>query len=206
MTTDIASKDPRLLAIRKDPVVGRGSCSAIDECMTDLEVCLYLDKDGVKHPSDALWWARKNERLHLERGCEQRWGVDDDPQLLALREFEASCRENPIVDLSEFDVPQEDCPNCGTHHIFIDEDAPHVPRRQTCKCDKCSFRWNEPCESNELIVEIQYDAHSLPDFPKILRMLADEIEKTNLDADSWGDLPKYQGSSYRGSWAIKRDT
>lgn len=40
--------DPRVVAIRADSMVGRGSCSVVDECWTDEEIQVELDDDGIK--------------------------------------------------------------------------------------------------------------------------------------------------------------
>lgn len=39
--------DPRVMAVRADDVVGRGTCSVVDECWTDEELQAELDADGV---------------------------------------------------------------------------------------------------------------------------------------------------------------
>lgn len=90
------SDDPRVKAIRNDRAVGKGSCSSLDECYTDDELAKRLDEESIKTPRKAIQWARKSERLWLERGCEQRWGDADDPQLSTLKDFKRLCRENPI--------------------------------------------------------------------------------------------------------------
>lgn len=50
--------DLRVNAIRNDRVVGRGTCSWIDECLTDAELAAHLDKAGKRTPKTAVAWAR----------------------------------------------------------------------------------------------------------------------------------------------------
>ncbi len=202
-------EDARVFAIREDPVVGRGSCSSLDECFEDSEVVEALDKEGVRSPQDAVRWARERERLYLERGCDQRWGEDDDPQLKMLQEFRASCEEYPIKPRVVLEMPVDICPNCGSHKLAIVVDGPHRPRVQSCRCDVCSLEWDEPCPVHMMEINVAYDDHSAPDFPRVLRMLADELEKIDLTrdgwGDGWGDVPKYPGAKYRGSWVHKKN-
>jgi hypothetical protein len=86
-TKEQTMDDPRITAVRANKKVGRGSCSSIDECMTDEELLAALNENGVKTPATAVKWALRHERLYLEQGLNQRWGEDDDPQLLNYREF-----------------------------------------------------------------------------------------------------------------------
>ena len=76
--------DTRVDAIRAHPLVGRGSCSAVDECMTDDELLAEVKDMTV---DEAVEWALDDQELWLERGLNQRWGADDDPQLLAYNRF-----------------------------------------------------------------------------------------------------------------------
>lgn len=89
MTTIIA-------AIRADKVVGKGTCSSIDECMEDKELARELARYGIATIPDALKWARDHEGLFVEQGLNQRWGEDDDPQLEIYRDFKKANKENPI--------------------------------------------------------------------------------------------------------------
>jgi hypothetical protein len=85
--------DPRVKAVREDKAVGVGSCSSIDECMSDTELLEALDTAKVSSPKDAVKWARDDEGLYLDRACDARWGDDDDPQLQMKAEFKALCEE-----------------------------------------------------------------------------------------------------------------
>lgn len=49
--------------VRADHVVGRGSCSVIDETFTDEELLAALDEDGVTNCMSALRWARRFHRV-----------------------------------------------------------------------------------------------------------------------------------------------
>lgn len=74
-------------AIRNDELVGRGSCTSVDECYSDAELGEELKRAGISTPQAAVKWARDSEGLYLEQGLNCRWGEDDDEQLLAYREF-----------------------------------------------------------------------------------------------------------------------
>jgi len=85
-----------IAAIRKDLVVGRGTCSRIDECLDDKDLVKDLAGHGISTVTAALKWAREDEGLFREEGLNQRWGEDDDPQLKEYRDFTAADFENPI--------------------------------------------------------------------------------------------------------------
>jgi hypothetical protein len=88
--------DMRIAFIRKDPVVGRGTCSSTDECLSDAELTEQLDAAGIKDPRAAVAWARKGEELYLDKALDCRWGEDSDPQLASKREFDEACEQNPL--------------------------------------------------------------------------------------------------------------
>ncbi len=54
-------------AIRADKKVGRGSCSTIDECMSDSELVRQLMDDGITSVKAALAWAKKTEKMFLDQ-------------------------------------------------------------------------------------------------------------------------------------------
>jgi len=83
-------------AIRNDALVGRGTCSIIDECYGDSELHEYLTEDNVNTPRAAVEWARRLEGRFIERALNYRWGNDDDPQLLAYNEWQEKLDNNPI--------------------------------------------------------------------------------------------------------------
>lgn len=87
------TQDARVTAIRNDALIGRGTCSVVDECMTDAEIVAALDEDGITTPQAAVEWALDVEGIEYEKGLNQRWGEDDDPQLLAYNEWKEKIRE-----------------------------------------------------------------------------------------------------------------
>jgi hypothetical protein len=77
----------RIDAIRNHPKVGRGSCTSVDECWDDKEIIEFLDENNITTEEGAIEWALDQEGLFLEQGLNQRWGEDDDPQLIAWKEW-----------------------------------------------------------------------------------------------------------------------
>jgi len=53
--------DARVVAIRQDPDVGRGSMSDIDETWEDHEILDILDNRGIRTPKQAVDWAKEHE-------------------------------------------------------------------------------------------------------------------------------------------------
>jgi hypothetical protein len=58
--------DARVEAIRNDPSIGEGSCSSVDECMTDAELIDELNREGITDPKDAVTHFRASEGLRNE--------------------------------------------------------------------------------------------------------------------------------------------
>ena len=79
--------DSRVLAIREHKLIGRGSCTSIDECWEDGEILSWLDENHITTDEGSVEWALSQEGLWLESGLNQRWGADDDPQLLAWQKW-----------------------------------------------------------------------------------------------------------------------
>ena len=77
----------RVTAIRNHPKVGRGTCTSVDECWEDQEIIDLLDANSVTTEAAAIEWALDQEGLWLEKGLNQRWGEDDDPQLIAWEKW-----------------------------------------------------------------------------------------------------------------------
>lgn len=50
-------------AVRADDEVGRGSCSSIDECLTDSELLEMLRRRGADSPAAAVKIAREHEEI-----------------------------------------------------------------------------------------------------------------------------------------------
>lgn len=76
-----------IAAVRNDSIVGKGSCSNIDECYDDNDLW-DLIKDA-SNEKEAIKLARDQYELFLEQGLNQRWGEDDDPQLVWYNEVMA---------------------------------------------------------------------------------------------------------------------
>ena len=87
------STDLRVKAIRDHKLVGRGTCSNIDECYEDDDLTEELDEENIKTPEEAVKWALDAMELFLEQGLNQRWGEDDDPQLIEWKEFKKARKE-----------------------------------------------------------------------------------------------------------------
>tara|TARA_R110002060_G_scaffold13326_1_gene18930 strand:+ start:190 stop:438 length:249 start_codon:yes stop_codon:yes gene_type:complete len=77
----------RVTAIREHDKVGHGSCTSVDECWEDKEILSWLDDNNIDTTDGAIQWALEQEGLFLEQGLNQRWGEDDDPQLIAWKEW-----------------------------------------------------------------------------------------------------------------------
>ena len=88
MTRTEARSDPRILAIRRDKLVGHGSCTSIDECYDAIDLVDALDEAQITDAQGAVEWARDLEGVSLEKGLNQRWGEDDDPQLQAWQAWQ----------------------------------------------------------------------------------------------------------------------
>lgn len=84
--------DAMVEAVRSHPLVGRGSCSTVDECLTAPELMDILQEAGATTPEAAVNVALDFEGLKLEQATNCRWGADDDDELKNLEEFEAARR------------------------------------------------------------------------------------------------------------------
>ena len=74
-------------AIRNHPKVGIGSCASVDECWADSEILDELNRLGITTEDGAVNWALETEGIFLESGLNQRFGLDDDSQLLAWQDW-----------------------------------------------------------------------------------------------------------------------
>ena len=65
-------RDARVAAIRRDDLVGDGSCSPIDECYTDDELVAMLDGRGIgaRQVQAAVTEARAVHRVWADRMAE----------------------------------------------------------------------------------------------------------------------------------------
>ena len=89
--------DPRVKAIRDDVLVGSTSISVVEYSYTDDEIIERLNDYVIVTPREAVEWARDVEGYRAEQGLNQRWGEDDDPQLLAYNEWQKALDEHPIA-------------------------------------------------------------------------------------------------------------
>jgi hypothetical protein len=85
--------DKRIEAVRGHKLVGRGSCTSVDECLEDAELAKMFDEDGVETPTAAIKWALEFEGMHLEQGLNARCGDDDDPQLANWQAWNSKLEE-----------------------------------------------------------------------------------------------------------------
>lgn len=85
-------------AVRAHRLVGRGSCTSIDECYDDEELLQTLLEHDAETPEDAIRVCVELEGLHMEQGLNQRWGEDDDPQLLEYNEWKDALRDEGLED------------------------------------------------------------------------------------------------------------
>jgi len=69
-----ASEDPRVVAVRADRKVGRGTCSYIDETMTDAELLEQVERVGAKTPTAAVREMRALDALLKEHERELQIG------------------------------------------------------------------------------------------------------------------------------------
>lgn len=60
-------------AVRSDKIVGRNTCSCIDECLTDAELAEELTEAGAKSVEEAIAYARRSHDVFIEREEESRW-------------------------------------------------------------------------------------------------------------------------------------
>lgn len=93
-----AALDPRVKAVRADRLVGKGSCTTVDEALTDAELLGYLEEDGAETELQAVNWARDYEGLVREQALNSRWGEDDDPQLKEHNEWKRLRNEAEVIE------------------------------------------------------------------------------------------------------------
>lgn len=88
MGTSAQQIDPRVVAIRQDPRVGRGTCTSIDECYSDSELASHLDSAGVTTGPAAVNWAHEEHGLYLEMGLNYSSGEPDCPLRKAYNDWQ----------------------------------------------------------------------------------------------------------------------
>ena len=79
-------------AIRACPLVGRGTCSVIDECMSDADIAEEVKL--LNSTAEAVEWARDAQELHLEQATNCRFGEDSDRELADMHEWEIKRKGN----------------------------------------------------------------------------------------------------------------
>ena len=85
--------DPRVQAIREDKMVGRKTCSTVDEAFSEASIIEELDDAGIKTPEAAVKWAIEIEDFQMEKALNQRSGEDSDTQLKMSEEWDALKKE-----------------------------------------------------------------------------------------------------------------
>lgn len=58
--------DKRVEAIRNDEVVGKWTCSVIDECYNDDDLITELDAKGITTAANAIRWARVRHDTYMD--------------------------------------------------------------------------------------------------------------------------------------------
>lgn len=82
--------DPRIVAIRNDPAVGKGTNTTIDLCYTDFDLAQDLDEYKRFTIGLAIEWARNTERLFLQSAVKRH--------MERLTNFEEACLRNPVEE------------------------------------------------------------------------------------------------------------
>lgn len=107
-------------------------------------------------------------------------------------------------EMEDYDEEQDLCPECNSRDVFVrDEDAPTYGKR-VCECSTCTYDWLEPAPLSRFQVEVQFDPRLEPNFARVLRDLANEIELDGVKG-CIGDVPVYRRAQYKGCWTIKRN-
>ena len=81
--------DERVKAIRENELVGKGSCSIVDECMSDDEIIVELDQWEITDPQEAVNHYIDMEGLQVDAGLNARSGEDDDTGLTIASNWNA---------------------------------------------------------------------------------------------------------------------
>ena len=73
----MSEPDKWVEAIRQHKLGGRGSCSSIDECWSDVELSEMLVEQGIKSEKAAVTWALDVEGMWHERALNASSGEED---------------------------------------------------------------------------------------------------------------------------------
>jgi len=92
----MATVKEMITAIRNDKLVGKGTCTGIDEGRSDDELIFILDLDKLSTINQAVEAARDGEELDLEMATNARWGEDSDPELGRLKAFRKARRKHKL--------------------------------------------------------------------------------------------------------------
>ena len=85
--------DIRVKAIREDKMVGRGTCTYIDEVFEDSELVDWLDEAEVPGMQEAVEWARDYERLKIEQAVE----YESPTAMDRLQEWNTNLDKYPVT-------------------------------------------------------------------------------------------------------------
>lgn len=82
--------EPELVrAIREHPLVGRGSCTSVDECYDDRDLWAAFGPAAGNHTIEAaLADVIGSEDLQMDKMLDQRWGEDSDVELRIAADWE----------------------------------------------------------------------------------------------------------------------
>ncbi len=85
--------DSRVAAIRANKLVGTGSCSVVDECMSDEDIVSRLNQMGIQSDREAEQYALRSEVNHLEGMLNCESGEEDMTEIkCALRAVREALR------------------------------------------------------------------------------------------------------------------
>ena len=73
----MSDEDKWVQAIREHKLVGRGSCTSIDECWSDGELSEMLIEQGIKSEKAAVRWALDREGMWHEQALNASSGEPD---------------------------------------------------------------------------------------------------------------------------------
>ena len=91
-TTTEPKDDARVIVIREDSLVGRGSCTTVDERYAAADLVEAMDRDGVATLEQAVAWARSLEGLLLDHATNATSGEPGCPLIAAYDSFKAAWR------------------------------------------------------------------------------------------------------------------
>ena len=84
-------------AIRADKLIGKNTCSTVDECYSESDLADELRSMDITTPLEAVKWARELEGLQMDRMMDQRWGEDSDSEVKIKKDWDERLAANPIT-------------------------------------------------------------------------------------------------------------